>query len=280
MVLPITALLLVPPRWPRWSLMWLMALAIYIGCKWLTWRRTPHRSASLRRQLCYLVFWPGMDAVAFLNPRVQTAKPKIGEWLFALTKFILGFILLYGWAKHYPPADPYWLGWVGMTGIILLLHFGSFHLISCAFRQAIIEAAPLMKWPLTSVRLSDYWGIGWNTAFRDLTHRFLFRPLARRFGAANSLWIGFFVSGLVHDAVISIPARGGYGGPTLFFMIQALGLMIERTQFGRNIGLGAGIRGWLFTMAFLLLPAPLLFHVPFVTRIIVPFMHAIGASPS
>jgi hypothetical protein len=31
-------------------------------------------------------------------------------------------------------------------------------------------------------------------------------------------------------------------------------------------------------MAFLLLPAPLLFHRPFVTRIIVPFMHALGAA--
>jgi hypothetical protein len=130
-------------------------------------------------------------------------------------------------------------------------------------------------------RLGVHVGIGHRDLLflqmADLTQRFLFRPLTRRIGAPSALLIGFFVSGLIHDAIISIPARGGYGEPTLFFLIQAMGLFIERSQPARRLGLGRGVRGWLFTMAFLLLPARLLFHRPFVVGIIVPFMHAIGA---
>ena len=44
-----------------------------------------------------------------------------------------------------------------------------------------------------------------------------------------------------------------------------------------TVGLGAGWRGWLFTMLMLAIPAPLLFHPPFVVGIVVPFMQAIGA---
>lgn len=27
--------------WPAWATMWGVAAAIFAGCKWLTWRRTP-----------------------------------------------------------------------------------------------------------------------------------------------------------------------------------------------------------------------------------------------
>lgn len=54
-------------------------------------------------------------------------------------------------------------------------------------------------------------------------------------------------------------------------------MLIERSAAGRRIGLGSGSAGRLFAVLVLLLPAGLLFHRPFVVRIIVPFMHAIGA---
>jgi hypothetical protein len=276
MVLPSTNSF--PMHLPRWAYMWGSAVAIYCLCKWLTWKHSPHRHAPIGRQLGYLLGWPGMDAIAFFDSRRRPAQPSVGEWIFAGSKFSLGLSILYEWIPHLPPMDPYWLGWFGMTGIILCLHFGSFHLISCAWRRAGVEARPLMNWPLAAVRLSDYWGRRWNTAFSDLTQRFLFRRLTRRLGGPAALLVGFFASGLIHDAVISIPAGGGYGGPTLFFILQAIGLFIERSSIGRRMGLGVGFRGWLFTMGFILVPARLLFHRPFVVGVIVPFMHAIGAS--
>jgi D-alanyl-lipoteichoic acid acyltransferase DltB (MBOAT superfamily) len=134
-----------------------------------------------------------------------------------------------------------------------------------------------MNTPIASTGLGEFWGRRWNTAFRDLTHRFLFRPLTRRFGVRGGIAAGFVFSGLVHELVISVPAGGGHGGPTLFFAAQGIGILIERSRFGREAGLARGARGWLFTMLLLVLPAPILFHAPFVQRIVIPFMRAVGA---
>ena len=90
--------------------------------------------------------------------------------------------------------------------------------------------------------------------------------------------MGFGFSGIVHDLVISLPAGGGYGGPTLYFLLQGLGLLAGAQQ--SPAGGWASVRaprGWGFTIAVVALPVPLLFHYPFVTRIIVPFLAAIGA---
>ena len=106
-------------------------------------------------------------------------------------------------------------GWTGMVGIILLLHFGTFQLLSCAWRAAGVEARPLMNQHLAATSVSDFWGRRWNTAFRDLTHRFLFRPLSGWLGPHGAIVGGFLFSGVVHDLVSSVPAGGGYGGPTL-----------------------------------------------------------------
>lgn len=276
-VLPAAVLLLVPPTWPRWALMGSLAFVIYCGCKWLTWQRADLRSArvSAWRHFAYLAAWPGLDAAEFLRAAPPAAKPSAGEWFAAFAKLGIGVLLL-GAGSRVPADWPYLVGWVAMVGIVLTLHFGLFHVLSCAWRAVGVVARPLMLRPLVSTSLGEFWGRRWNTAFRDLTHRLLFRPLAVRIGVSRALGVGFLFSGLVHDLVISLPAGGGYGGPTLFFAVQGIGMLFERSRVGRGLRLGSGWRGWLYTMALLLAPVPLLFHRPFVTRVIVPFFEAIG----
>ena len=279
LILPSTAVgVVLATHGPRWAVMWALAISIFVDCKLLTWWHRPVQAVNTRRAVLYFAAWPGMDAAAFFDEELRPQRPAIFEWLAAVFKLIVGIALLYG-AGWMPIASPYLQGWRGLVGLALCMHFGAFHLISCAFRAGGIEARPLMNRPLNSVRLADFWGVRWNTAFRDLTHQFLFKPLTRRFGPRGAVWAGFFVSGLVHDAVISPPAGGGYGGPTLFFLLQPVGMFAERSRVGRRLGLGRGVRGWLFTTAFILLPAPLLFHRPYVVHIILPFMRAIGALP-
>jgi membrane bound O-acyltransferase family protein len=264
---------------PRWVEMWTLALAIYISCKWLTWQRTAVRHVPVWKHCAYLFAWPGMDAASFLEeePLSNHAQCRYTEWLAATAKFAFGVALLFGVARMMPAQHEYVVGWIGMIGIVLILHFGVFHLLSCAWRSKGVQARPLMNRPLASTSLSEFWSRRWNTAFRDLTYRFLFQPCASWLGPRWGLLAGFLFSGAIHDLVISVPARGGYGGPTVFFAIQGTAMVIERSGSGRKIGLGSGWSGRLFATTVLLVPAGLLFHRPFVVGIVVPFMRFLGA---
>ena len=277
-VLPATAWLL-RDAMPAWGFFWAMACAIYAACKWLTFREAVGSTAkpSTLRATGYLLAWVGMDAKPFLKP--QAADPGApGEWLGATAKTACGAALIWLVARRVLTAGGALAGWTGMVGVIFLLHFGSFHLLSLAWRAAGVNAAPLMRKPLRSVSLTEFWGRRWNTAFHELVHRFTFRPLARRVGATGATLLGFFLSGLAHECVISLPARGGYGLPTGYFVLQGLAVATEHTRVGRRIGLGRGWRGWLFTMTLAAAPAGLLFHPPFIHHVILPMLHALGAT--
>jgi hypothetical protein len=254
--------------------MWLFALAIYLGCKCLTWF-VHARSPLGWRDMAYLLGWPGMDAKSFLARQDRPTgelRPTANAWLFAIAKFSIGAVALLA-AAHLVDRTSGWLsGWLGMIGIAMVLHFGLFDLLSLAWRSFGVDARPVMDWPLLADSVSEYWGRRWNTAFRDLAHRYVFRPVSARCGAHWALGLVYLVSGLVHDLVISLPAGAGYGGPTLFFAIQAGGALAERSRPGRRWGLGRGWSGWVFTMLLLLAPLPLLFHPPFFARIVLPML--------
>ncbi len=276
-VLPTGVILLSPAQWPRWALMWLLAAAIYGGWKWVTWRRMPIRGAEAWKQAAYLFLWPGLDAAAFLGGR-SPGKPLVGEWLLAAAKLAAGMALLWVVAPRIPPEHRLLTGWVGMIGIVMFLHFGSMHLLSCLWRTAGVDARPLMDWPMAATSVSDFWGRRWNTAFRDIAHSFFFRPVVRRVGGVWALWASFLFSGLVHDLVISVSAGGGYGWPTLYFLGQGAAVLLERSRPGKALGLGRGWRGWLLTATVILGPAYWLFHPPFIHNVIVPFLEVIGAA--
>lgn len=243
---------------PAWLVMWAMAVVLFALCKAVTLRGV---RAPFRRKLAFAMAWPGLDAPAFCNAP-PPPKPPATEWLFALAKTAVGFVLVFAVVPHLDP--PLLRGWVGMVGIIFVLHFGLFHLLSCGWRRAGVVAKPLMNWPILATSLADFWGRRWNTAFRDITHRFLFRPLTVRLGGKAALGVGFVVSGVVHELVIAVPANGGYGLPTLYFALQGVGLLVERAY--------PKLRGRLFTMLVVAGPAFWLFHPPFVERVVVPFL--------
>jgi D-alanyl-lipoteichoic acid acyltransferase DltB (MBOAT superfamily) len=173
-------------------------------------------------------------------------------------------------------SHPLLAGWAGMVGLVLFLHFGTFHLIALAWQCAGIRAEPIMQRPLESESLSELWGKRWNLGFRKLSHTLVFRPLQRRFGTVAGTLGTFLASGLIHELVISAPARAGYGLPTTYFLTQGLGVIAERSEAGKRLGLGRGMRGWLCMALIAAGPVFCLFHPWFVMRVMLPFLHAIG----
>jgi hypothetical protein len=164
-----------------------------------------------------------------------------------------------------------------MLGAILLLHFGSFHILALFWRARGIYASTIMANPLHAPSLSEFWGKRWNLGFRDLAHDCIFRPANKCVSAGVASLLVFGVSGVIHDLVISFPAHGGYGLPTSYFLLQGLGVRMERSRFGKRLGIAEGMRGRLFLTLIVGAPVFWLFHPPFVMRVIIPFMHAIHA---
>jgi len=183
----------------------------------------------------------------------------------------------WGVARLAVPASLLAAGWVGLFGLIFLLHFGSFHLVSLAWRTVGIQARAIMDSPIRAVSLSELWGRRWNLAFHVLARDLVLGVARNRFGAAGATLLAFAASGLLHDLVISVPARGGYGLPTAYFVLQGIGLLVERSPLGSRLGLRGGPWGRLYVLGVAAAPAFWLFHPPFVLRVIVPFMHALGA---
>jgi hypothetical protein len=60
-------------------------------------------------------------------------------------------------------------------------------------------------------------------------------------------------------------------------VFQGLGVGLERSQWGKNLGIDRGIRGWMMTALWTAGPAYFLFHPPFVRNIVLPMMKALGA---
>lgn len=262
----------------RWIFMWILALVLFISCKWLTlWLAWTRGSViGLRRSLSYLFLWPGMDARPFTDDAEEAEKPAGREWLPPLIKTVLGAVLLWGLARGI--EDPILAGWCGMTGLILMLHFGSFHLLALAWRSCAVATEPIMDSPVTSTSLSRFWSERWNRGFNELVHTFFFRTTWRRIGVTGAMFLVFLASGLVHDLVISLPAEACYGLPTAYFLLQGVGVLLERSGSGRRLGLNRGLVGWLYMAVFTMGPVYwLLFPVPFIKSVINPFLEVIGA---
>jgi alginate O-acetyltransferase complex protein AlgI len=262
---------------PAWVFMWLIAFAIHVGFKWLTYREASAHGLAVptRTRLVYLLCWPGMSLKEFAaTPPAKERSRSVPRWLAPTARTLVGAGLVW-FAVPAIPAEAWLLrGWVGMVGIIMMLHFGTFHLLALALQAANLNARANMQAPLLARSLADFWGRRWNTAFNVLADRYGFRPLAPRIGPRAALVVVFLASGLLHEAVITLPARGGYGLPTIYFALQVAGLFVERVNLIRR-------RPWLKRLfAWLVLLAPLgcLFPPVFVRNVMLPMLHAIGAT--
>jgi hypothetical protein len=268
-------------RMAPWLVMGALAASIFLACKWLTWRKacTSGARPSIARSFAYFFAWPGMDASEFLGEgKSGASRPSKGQWLLAIAKVLAGGGLILVATRAVFGNAPLITGWLGMVGIVLFLHFGFFEILALAWQTAGVNAKPIMRKPIIATSLADFWSTRWNTAFNVLAHDLAFRPLARRFGPARAILGVFLISGIVHEIVISLPARGGFGLPTVYFLFQGIAVLAERSALARRLGFGEGFRGWLFTLVCAGGPAFWLFHPPFVAKVILPMLRTIGTN--
>ncbi len=236
--------------------MWLIAISMWFGLKSMCFRK----SGGFAEVDPAYFLWPGMDTTGFSYDRKSstttiTLLPSIGFVIAGLSLLVAIPSL----------TEPMPAGWAGIMAMIYLLHFGSFVWIDAFWTRFGYSPKPIMRHPYHSTGLGDFWGNRWNRAFSDWARYFIFHPLKRKLGLVAGTMSGFLISGLAHELVISVPARGSYGQPTLYFLLQGIGLLIEKQLQLRRRG-HAKIWLWLFVLA----PAPLLFNRSFLENVFNP----------
>ncbi|MDC0723462.1 MBOAT family protein [Nannocystis bainbridge] len=159
---------------------------------------------------------------------------------------------------------------LALPGLSLVLHFGLFNLLAGAWRLVGVPAYSLFDHPLAARGLSEFWGRRWNLPFTEMTQRAVYRPLLPALGRDRAAVLAFAFSGLLHEVAISLPVRAGFGGPMLYFLLHGGATRLEprlRPAFAR--------RPWLahaWTVGWLVLPMPLLFHPPFLRGVVWPLL--------
>ena len=222
----------------------------------------------------FVLLWPGMRPIIFAAPR-SPQKGATGVLLGGAARIAAGFSLCwlarYAW-NHWPIAGPphfivFLLVCVFLIGISLVLHFGVFNIATAAWRFYGINAPVLFRKPASSKNLAEFWSRRWNTAYSEMMTQAVYRPANTIAGRDAATWSVFLISGFLHEIAISLPVSAGYGLPTGYFLLQALFIKLEES---------VALKGpWakLYTFAAILLPAPLLFHAPFVRGVVLPLLH-------
>ena len=160
-----------------------------------------------------------------------------------------------------------------LPALSLIMHFGLFNLLAGVWRLAGADCHPLFRAPLQSASWTEFWGRRWNLAFSEMTTFAVFRPLRGVTGIRVATVAAFLFSGLLHELAISVPVQAGFGLPFLYFVLHAIAMQIEGilSLRGQPIDSSAWI-GRLWTLGWLVLPLPILFHRPFLRGCVWPLI--------
>ena len=139
-----------------------------------------------------------------------------------------------------------------------------------------MNAMPVMRNPLRSSSLAEFWGRRWNTAFHELAPDSRSVPCgplsAWPAPRCSSFW--YRAGSRTGDLV---PARGGYGLPTdISCSKDSASPSSARDSAGGSVSDVAGAAGCSRLVA--AGPAFWLFPPPFVRNVILPMLAAIGAT--
>jgi hypothetical protein len=224
------------------------------------------------RALAAYLSWPGVNPAPFTRPRPPAAPgaaTRIMRGAFVMAAGLAGGAAL---ARAAPHLGREAVGWLGVAAILTTVHLGFSDVLS-GWLGRRYPVPRLFADPLASRSLREFWSRRWNTAYVEM-NRVVFAPLARRWFGRHANTALFAISGLLHEAAISVPVMGGFGGPTAYFLLHAAAVHLEP-----RIGLARWPRplARLWTWCWVLAPLPLLFHGPFRNALVVPLFTAWSA---
>jgi hypothetical protein len=213
--------------------------------------------------LCFLMklvaFWgtpESKDLAAIVSPFPTPASVKQALPLSAGPRLIRRFLVAFSVCVF-----AYWLCWQFLRDArlppILLSYPGAIMLWLVS--EALGSLAPFLAVPSGRLlplphgpapplakSLSEFWGRRWNVWTSEWFRQIIFRPLQNR--PVLALFLVFLASGVFHEWVINVPlylvtGRKCFGSMILYFLLQALGIMIERKTRNRAVRI---LLLWLF----------------------------------
>jgi alginate O-acetyltransferase complex protein AlgI len=297
-----------PPRWYARSLAWIVTLSATAGME----RLTSHEPAGLRmlaiigallygmksvvsvearadgmpplsawKWLGFAALWPGMRPAPFATAgysRQSGAMTLIGKGCvngcLGMALAVLAWLIWHHGRPTLSDEVACVLATVLlMPGLSLILHFGIFTVATGLWRLAGVDVRPLFRAPLAARSLENFWSRRWNVAFTEMTTIGIYRPLSSRLGRTSATGAAFVASGLLHELAISVPVLAGFGLPLAYFVLHGALVLTERSleRKGRAV---SGWGGWahVWVLGCLILPAPILFHRPFLRGVIWPLI--------
>jgi alginate O-acetyltransferase complex protein AlgI len=258
--------------------------ALFLGMKALVSveaRAAGEPGPSPRLWLAFALLWPGMRPVLFAK-RSHVSLPDAGGLirkgaerialgvalvlLARLTWLLLAGRVSEAMARIVPTL-------LLLPGLSLLLHFGLFDVAAGIWRWRGVACRPLFRAPLRATSLTDFWSRRWNLAFAEMTAIGIYRPLEGVVGRRGATLLAFLASGLLHELAISLPVRAGFGLPTLYFLLHgSLVLWEKHRDRVRRPSHHVPWLGRLWTLAWLALPLPILFHPWFLRGVVWPLI--------
>jgi alginate O-acetyltransferase complex protein AlgI len=233
------------------------------------------RQFTAGRLVAYFL-WIGVQPRPFLRGYVPPPSAPRPTWRGFALNVATGAVVLWGVPHLLPEEAPRLLrAWMGLIGWAFLRLFAGFDLLALLFRRFGFPVEKPWFNPAVATSLRDFWGRRWNRIMSGLLRDLLFLPLARRIGAVAAALAVFLYSGVLHEFV-SVLAGSGYGGPTLYFLLQGMAFLCEGSHVGRRVLSGSPLIGRCWTALVVIAPLVLVAPPSFMYGVIVPALREMG----
>ena len=225
------------------------------------------------RWLVFAAVWPGMRPSLFAGLGTRSLPGGLPLMARGAVRLAAGALLLLAARRAWAEGNAVLATVLALPALSLILHFGIFNVLAGLWRQLGARCDALFRAPLRSRSLTEFWGRRWNLAFSEMTALGIYRPLEPRMGRSIAMVAAFLASGLLHEIAISLPVNRGFGLPLSYFALHGLLMLAEQglERAGHPIFRHAWI-GRTWTLFWLALPLPILFHRPFLAGVVWPLL--------